>query len=184
MNVADLLQFLETGHKSGILRIRHESITKMIYFEKGTIVASSSNDPKEYFGQFLLHYGKIDESALKAGMEKHRELKVPLGRALVYMGLIDGGEMLELLRERALEIIYNLFLWEQADFAFEDNASFPHDIIRIEIKPTSVVMEGIYRLDEWRRYRERIPSDRVILGLVPGRSIHGVATGSQIPKIL
>ena len=96
MNVADLLQFLEVGQKSGILRVRHEKITKMIFFEKGIIVGSSSNDPKEYFGQFLLHYGKIDETGLKAGMEKHRQLKVPLGRALVHLGLINDGEMMEL----------------------------------------------------------------------------------------
>jgi hypothetical protein len=184
MNVADLLQFLEVGQKNGILRVRHENITKMIFFEKGTIVGSSSNDPKEYFGQFLLHYGKIDEAGLKAGMEKHRQLKVPLGRALVHLGLIHDAEMMELLRERALEIIYDLFLWEQADFAFEDNALLPQDLIRIEIKPTSVVIEGIYRVDEWQRYRGRIPSDRVVLGLVPGQSLREVTVGSQLPKIL
>ena len=184
MNVADLLQFLEVGQKSGILRVRHENITKMVYFEKGIIVGSSSNDPKEYFGQFLLHYGKIDETGLKAGMEKHRQLKVPLGRALVHLGLINDGEMMELLRERALEIIYELFLWEQADFAFEDNALLPQDLIRIQIKPTSVVMEGIYRVDEWHRYRGRIPSDRIVLGIVPGQSLHEVTVGSQLPKVL
>ena len=184
MNVADLLQFLEVGQKSGILRVRHENITKMVYFEKGIIVGSSSNDPKEYFGQFLLHYGKIDETGLKAGMEKHRQLKVPLGRALVHLGLINDAEMMELLRERALEIIYELFLWEQADFAFEDNALLPQDLIRIQIKPTSVVMEGIYRVDEWHRYRGRIPSDRIVLGIVPGQSLHEVTIGSQLPKVL
>lgn len=184
MNVADLLQFLEVGQKSGILRVRHEKITKMVYFEKGIIAGSSSNDPKEYFGQFLLHYGKIDEAGLKSGMEKHRELKVPLGRALVHLELINEGEMMELLRERALEIIYELFLWEQADFAFEDNALLPQDLIRIQIRPTSVVMEGIYRVDEWQRYRGRIPSDRVVLGLVPGQSLREVTVGSHLPKIL
>ena len=184
MNVADLLQFLEISQKSGILRVRHENITKMVFFEKGIIVGSSSNDPKEYFGQFLLHYGKIDETGLKAGMEKHRQLKIPLGRALVHLGLIHDGEMMELLRERALEIIYELFLWEQADFAFEDNALLPQDLIRIQIRPTSVVMEGIFRLDEWQRYRARIPSDRIVLGLVPGQSLHDVTAGSQLPKVL
>ncbi|MFN8006986.1 MAG: DUF4388 domain-containing protein [Terriglobia bacterium] len=184
MNVADLLQFLEVGHKSGILKVSHENITKMIYFQNGIIAGSSSNDPKEYFGQFLLHYGKIDESGLKAGMECHRQMKVPLGRALVHLGQIKENDMMELLRERALEIIYELFLWEHADFAFEDNATLPDDLIRIEIKPTSVVMEGIYRVDEWQRYRSRIPSDRVVLGLVPGHRLQDATGGTHLPKIL
>jgi hypothetical protein len=45
-------------------------------------------------------------------------------------------------------------------------------------------MEGVYRTDEWRRYAEVLPSDRVVLELVPGRSPTGVKEGSDIPRIL
>jgi hypothetical protein len=92
--------------------------------------------------------------------------------------------MMELLRLRALEIMYELFLWEQADFQFEDQAPPPGNLIRIAIKPTSVIMEGVYRTDEWRRYREVLPSDRVILELLSGRTPAGVKEGSDIPRIL
>ena len=34
MSVVDLLQFLETGQKSGVLRVSHESVTKEIFLEK------------------------------------------------------------------------------------------------------------------------------------------------------
>ncbi len=185
MSVADLLQFLETGQKSGVLRVSRESVTKEIFFEKGSIIGSTSTDPKEYFGQFLLHYGKIDEAQLRLALESQRhQRQVPLGRILLATGVFNETEMMELLRLRALEIMYELFLWEQADFQFEDQAPLPENLIRIEIKPTSVMMEGVYRTDEWRRYREVLPSDRVVLGLVPGRSPAGVKEGSDIPRIL
>jgi hypothetical protein len=184
MSVMDLLQFLETGLKSGILKISRENVTKEIFFEKGTIVGSTSNDPKEYFGQFLLHYGKIDEPQLRLALERQRQNKVPLGLILVSLGIFGETEMMDLLRLRSLEILYDLFLWEQAEFQLQDNAPMPEDLIRIEIKPTNVVMEGIYRLDEWSRYRELIRSDRVILGMVPGRSLTAVQPGSDVPKIL
>ena len=73
MSVMDLLQFLEAGVKSGILKVSRENTTKEIFFEKGTIVGSTSNDPKEYFGQFLLHYGKIDEPQLRLALERQRQ---------------------------------------------------------------------------------------------------------------
>ena len=185
MSVADLLQFLETGQKSGVLRVSRESVTKEIFFEKGSIIGSTSTDPKEYFGQFLLHYGKIDEAQLRLALESQRhQRQVPLGRILLATGVFNETEMMELLRLRALEIMYELFLWEQADFQFEDQAPLPENLIRIEIKPTSVMMEGVYRTDEWRRYREVLPSDRVVLGLVPGRTPAGVKEGSDIPRIL
>ena len=61
MSVSDLLQFLAVGHKTGTLKIARGSITKQIYLDDGTIVGSHSNDPKELFGQVLLHYAKIQE---------------------------------------------------------------------------------------------------------------------------
>ena len=65
MSVPDLFQFLATGRKSGSLKFDRAKISKQIYFEEGLIVGSFSNDPKEYLGQLLIHYGKIDEVRLQ-----------------------------------------------------------------------------------------------------------------------
>ena len=185
MSIVDLLQFFETGQKSGVLSVSRESVTKEVFLEKGSIIGSTSTDPKEYFGQFLLHYGKIDEPQLRLALEKQRQQRqVPLGKILLSMDVFNETEMMELLRLRALEIMYELFLWEQADFEFQDQAPPPHNLIRIEIKPTNVIMEGVYRTDEWRRYVEVLPSDRVVLELLPGRSPVRLKEGSDIPRIL
>ena len=47
MSVADLLQFLAAGRKTGTLKIGRGTIIKQIFLEEGLIVGSSSNDPKE-----------------------------------------------------------------------------------------------------------------------------------------
>ena len=44
----------------------------------------------------------------------------------------------------------------------------PDDLLLIEVEPTTVIMEGIYRIDELSRYRTLIPSDRSILELNAG----------------
>jgi len=78
MSLSDLLQVLAGGRKTGLLKCSHDRVIKGIYFENGTIVGSSTNDPREYLGQVLLHYGKIDESQLQAAMETQRaEAKSP-----------------------------------------------------------------------------------------------------------
>src|ERR1051325_4288996 len=72
MSVSDVLQFLAVGKKTGLLKISRAKVLKGIYFENGTIVGSSTNDPKEYLGQVLIHYGKIDEAQLQTAMEIQR----------------------------------------------------------------------------------------------------------------
>src|SRR6266513_2679184 len=107
MNVSDLLQFLAAGRKSGMLKFERAKIVKQIYFENGLIVGSHSNDPKEYLGQLLIHYGKIDESQLKAALETQRNSGGRLGEILVFTKVLSQEEVLEVLRIRTLDIIYD-----------------------------------------------------------------------------
>jgi hypothetical protein len=168
MSVADVLQFLASGRKTGTLKIGRGSIIKQIYLEDGLIVGSTSNDPKEFLGQVLLHYGKIDEAQLKIAMDVHRQSGVRLGSVLADSGFVSKPDIMEVLRTRTLEIIYDLFIWEEADFEFFDGEPLPDGLIRIQVDATSVIMDGIYRVDEWSRYRRVIPSDRTFFELKSG----------------
>jgi hypothetical protein len=91
--------------------------------------------------------------------------------------------VIEVLRNRTLDIIYDLFLWDEAQFEFYDNEPFPDDLIRIEVEPNAVVMEGIYRIDEMARYRTLIPSDRTVLELGPGWT-SSLNLGKEVRQIL
>ena len=168
MNVSDLLQFLAAGRKTGMLKFDRAKIVKQIYFENGLIVGSHSNDPREYLGQLLIHYGKIDESQLKAALEIQRHSGGRLGEILVFTKVLPQADVLEVLRIRTLDVIYDLFLWEEARFELLDNERPPDYFVRIEIHPTKVIMDGAYRIDEWKRYRTLIPSDRALLELGAG----------------
>jgi len=168
MSVSDLLQFLAAGRKTGTLKIGRGSIVKQIYLEDGLIVGSSSNDPREYLGQMLLHYGKIEETQLQNAMEIQRQSGGKLGVILASRGFVSQQDVAEVLRTRTLEIIYDLFIWEQADFEFFDSEPPPDDLIRIQVDVTAVIMDGIYRIDEWTRYRSVIPSERIFFELIPG----------------
>jgi hypothetical protein len=87
MGVSDLLQFLAVSRKTGLLKFSQQKVLKGIYFENGIIVGSSTNDPKEYLGQVLIHYGKIDEAQLQVAMEiQRREAAVPSPKSNVQSG--------------------------------------------------------------------------------------------------
>src|SRR6266566_9735083 len=183
MSVPDLLQFLATGGKTGALKFSRGKITKEIYFESGLIVGSYSNDPKEYLGQALIHSGKIDEGRLQLAIETQRNAGGLLGEILITKGLLSEEDVLEVLRTRTAEIIYDLFLWDEAQFEFFDNKPFREHLIRIAVHPTAVIMDGIYRVDEWARYRTLIPSDRSILELGTGWT-SSLTFGKEVRQIL
>jgi hypothetical protein len=168
MSVSDLLQFLAVGRKSGRLKFDRAKIVKEVYLESGLIIGATSNDPKEYLGQLLIHYGKLDEPQLRAALQKQREGGGRLGEILVSNGMLPHEDVLQILRIRTLDIIYDLFLWEDAHFELFADEVPPDYFVRIEVPTTKVIMDGAYRIDEWQRFRALIPSDRCLLELGPG----------------
>ena len=194
MSVPDLLQFLAVGRKTGLLNFTHGKVVKGVYFEDGVIVGSSTNDPREYFGQMLIHYGKITEEQLQAAMETQREdvqdpkskVQSPeehatqeseksgkserrrLGQVLVDSGVLTNAEVVEVLEIRTLDIIYDLFIWKAGTFEFTAAGPLPADFTRVRVEPNRVIMEGVYRSDEMARYKTLIPSDRTLMELGAG----------------
>ena len=183
MSLTDLLQFLAAGRKTGTLKFDSEKITKQIFFQNGLIVGSKSNDPKEYLGQLLLHYGKLDEVQLQIAREIQRKSGGKLGEVVVAQGFISDADVLEVLKTQTLDAIYDLFMWEEGHFEFYDDEHLPDDLTRIEVEPTTVIMEGIYRIDELARYRTLVPSDRSILELGAGWT-SSLSLGKELRLIL
>src|SRR5688572_22440015 len=162
MSLTDLLQFLGAGRKTGTLKFDRGKVTKQVYFRNGLIVGSMSNDPKEYLGQVLLHYGKLNESQLQQARETQRASGAKLGETIVQLGFLTEEDILDILKTRTLDAIYDLFVWTDGHFEFYDDEPAPEDLIPIEVEPTTVIMEGIYRLDELARYRSVVTSDRAV----------------------
>ena len=183
MSLVDLLQFLAAGRKSGTLKFDRGKITKQVYFRNGMIVGSKSNDPREYLGQVLLHYGKVDDAQLKAAREVQRTSGAKLGEVLVLQGFLTEQEVVEILKTRTLDAIYDLFMWNEGDFEFYDEDPSPDELLLIEVEPTNVIMEGIYRIDEFARYRTLVPSDRAILELAAGWT-SSLKLGKEFRQIL
>src|ERR1043166_2014150 len=184
MSLVDLLQFLAAGRKSGTLKFDRGKITKQVYFKGGMIVGSKSNDPREYLGQVLLHYGKVDDAQLKAAREAQRTSGTKLGEVLVQQGFLTENEVLDILKTRTLDAIYDLFMWNEGDFEFYDGEPSPDELLLIEVEPTNVIMEGIFRIDELARYRTLVPSDRALLELASGWTSCLTKLGKEFHQIL
>lgn len=164
MMVPDVLQWLSQGQQTGILHIRGtQGITKKIFFDRGAIVSTASSDPREYLGQFLISRGYLSEDQLNKAMETQIQTGIMLGKILISVGILEERELQEVLRLKAEENIYDLFLWEEGDFRFEDLPTQASDIPRVSLDVMSLVMEGIRRKDEWGRIRGIFANDRAIL---------------------
>lgn len=158
----DLLQWLSLGQKTGTLIVTKKAIEKKIFFKKGRVISSASNDPREYLGQFLMSHGYMSEPELMKGMQVQAESGIFLGKILVMIDVIDEESLQHLMRRKAEEAIYDVFLWREGDFHFIDDELPTMEMIPLQVDVTGLIMEGTRRVDEWQRIRLIIPNDTLI----------------------
>lgn len=158
----DLLQWLSLGQKTGTLVITNKRVEKKIFFQRGRVISSASNDPREYLGQFLMSHGYITEPELKKAMEVQQQSRILLGKILVMIDVITEPDLQRFMRLKAEEEIYDIFLWNDGDFYFVDDELPQMEMIPLQVDVTGIIMEGTRRVDEWTRIRETIPNEAVI----------------------
>ncbi len=162
MQLSELLQWLALGQKTGTLVIKGHGVQKSLFFQKGRINFTSSSDQREYLGQFLVSHGYITEEELKKAMEVQEESKILLGRILLMINAISETDLLRLMRRKAEESIYDVFLWEDGNFEFIEGEQPEMKMVPLSLDLTSIIFEGLHRYDEWKRIRERVPDATVV----------------------
>src|SRR5687767_5791372 len=176
IQLPDVLSFMAMIRETGKLVVRREQLERSIHWKEGEIVFASSSSPEHSLGQFLLRNGKITQGQYD---ESKRRVTPQLrhGKLLVQMGAISPKDLWWGVKNHVLEVIYSLFGWKDGEFAFYDSSEeLTQERIVLQINTPSVIMEGIRRLDESERIREKIPSLDVVFTKVPG----GVADLSEL----
>ncbi|MEW5877021.1 MAG: DUF4388 domain-containing protein [Acidobacteriota bacterium] len=156
----EVIQLVARMGGTGVLRVRRGQVEKAVYFRKGAICSSSSNDPREFLGQYLLRMGLVDEEHLFQALLKQEQEHRPLGAILIELGLLAPDDLEKVLRQKAEETIYDLFLWDEGEFVFHEEP-IPESLpVQLNLDVMGVLLEGARRSDEWERIRQVIPSPR------------------------
>lgn len=168
IQLPDVLSFVAMIRESGKLVLRRGDLERTIHWSQGEIVFASSNSPEHSLGQFLLRNGKITQEQYE---ESKRRVTPQLrhGKLLVQMGALSPKDLWWGVKNQVLEILYSLFGWKDGEFALHDSSEeLAQERIVLHLNTPSVIMEGIRRLDESARIREKIPSLDVVFAKIPG----------------
>lgn len=162
MNLAELLQWLANNQQTGTLIISNGTIEKKIYLKSGTILSSSSSDPRRLLGHFLVSKGVITEEVLSQAMAVQEDQGKLLGEILIEGGAVDQATLDRMLRLNAEENICDLFAWEGGSFEFLDGELPERELVSVSINITGLIMEGMRRIDHTAAMKDVIPSPECV----------------------
>ena len=167
IQLPDVLSFLTMIRGSGKLVVRNAHLERTIHWKDGEIIFANSNSPEHSLGQFLLRNGKITQAQYEES-KRRVTAQTRHGKLLVQMGAISPKDLWWGVKHQALEILYSLFNWKEGSFTFLDSVDeLAAERIVLAIHTQGVLMEGIRRLDETARIKEKVPSVEMVFMKVP-----------------
>jgi hypothetical protein len=170
--LTDLFQWISLSRKSGVLRISCGDYLIQVFFRKGVLVSAATSDPSRRFGQYLLARGFLDEAQLRRALDHQEKAEGErlLGEVLQQLKIMGRDRIERALRERAAELVYDLFLLEDGVFFFEEREGIPDNLVELNLNVDSLILEGVRRTDEWGRIRQVLPDDTVRVRILPGKA--------------
>ena len=111
-SLADVLQLLALGQKTGCLTVTDRMNLGYIYFDRGHIVYASIVNRRDRLGDILLKNGRITNEQLGAAIEQQaNERERRLGEILIMQGAITQGDLERYIQMQIEEAVYYLFTW-------------------------------------------------------------------------
>src|SRR5438067_6620737 len=182
VSVADAMQFIHLGGRTGTLTLLRGDVKAEIGFHQGRIVNASSPGTKR-LGDLLLEAGAIEPPTLGEALRKQGEEhpRRSLGQILVAMKAVDSDTIYRTIEQQIERTVYDLVTWNQGTFHFalddlkpiDDIAVVPGDVIRhLNLDTQMVLLDALRVFDERNRDAERAkpktsPVSTPALGVAP-----------------
>jgi hypothetical protein len=161
VSVADVMQFVHLGRRTGTLLLNRGAERAMIGFHVGKLVsAQAPKTPK--LGDLLVSSGtierqKLDDAIAAQGGERERR---SLGQILISTGAIGAEELRDVIGRQIEQAVAEVMVWEAGTFEFaiddlrpiDDIALYPSDVLPdADINTQMVLLEAARIFDERNR---------------------------------
>ncbi|MCS7181800.1 MAG: DUF4388 domain-containing protein [Thermoanaerobaculum sp.] len=163
--VADVLQFIHLGRRTGILTLQRGEERATIGFFRGRIIsAQASGAPR--LGDLLLRQGLVDRQRFEAALAAERQAPArrSLGQVLIAAHLVTPAQLRAVVEEQIRRAVAQVLGWETGEFEFlpddlsplDEVTLYPADVIREVEVDTAALLQQASEIFQQKNQQERI----------------------------
>jgi len=163
-SLPDVLQFILQQRKSGRLSLTYHHQRAEVGISRGNIshIDVDGRNVETVIRDWLLSCGRMSPDELSGVESVSRSMDRSILETLVAKKFISPEERADWIQIVAEDLVCDLFQWSEG--AYEFNTELPATILRgvgLNLSTEMITMEGMRRLDEWPRLRDRLGSPGV-----------------------
>ncbi len=204
LSIVDVLEFLGSLNRVGLLTLGSGGVSVRIHLRRGRVVHAASTRDADRLIDFLVRRGILGDEdharLLRLVAEGER-----VGKALVACGALTPRVLMEERRRQVREIVLSTFEWGDGTYEFAEGEEPDPESVAVEIDIREIVVEGIRSLAMSTLFRARLatrdwiyepvaaadrkaeiglePHEQYVLDLVDGRrDIGALIALSEFPE--
>lgn len=163
-SLPDVLQFILQQRKSGRLSLTFHHQRAEVGISRGNIshIDVDGRNVETVIRDWLLSCGRMSPDELEGVESVSKSMDRSILETLVAKKFISPEERADWIQIVAEDLVCDLFQWQEG--AYEFNTEVPANILRgvgLNLSTEMITMEGMRRLDEWPRLRDRLGSPGV-----------------------
>jgi len=148
-DITEVFQELSQRSWTGLLRLERSGSRIGVTVEEGRLVFASSSNTDHRLGPLLLRRGTISLRQMEDAVRKLASGK-RFGTILVEGGFLEPKDLVKGVIDQTRDIILHAFEWDSGDYHLEEGAA-PGESITLNISTPQLILEGISRIESWRR---------------------------------
>lgn len=148
MPLPDLLQWMESSHKSGELTISGKGFSQSFYFEEGSIIFVSSSKAGQRFGEVLAKGGKLDDMEVELALVESQKCGVSFTQYLIEENKLPKEILTENLVQLAEIILMEVVSHPDCRFNFTEILPDVLSKGTIRIATGRLIMNSLRKMDE------------------------------------
>lgn len=162
--LADVLQLVAQGARSGRLRIERGSDRIDVMLDAGTIVGVETGVlPDSALGSRLVQAGVLTDELLGHALAEQARSGLSIGHFLTRAGHLDPSVLRRQATLHRWDSVMAPFTWNEGQYALEDVAVTVGDEWADPIPVERLLIKGLRLVEEWPRAVAQVPSRRWIV---------------------
>jgi len=141
--LAELIRELSAKRLSGRLRLEHERVKIVCYFQDGPLIYAAANVRSLRLGEYLKN-GKLVADSVLAGFGEQRS-DLALGDALCAAKLLEPAAVARLQLQQVSDVLRVALLWTEGSWEF-DNQSHLNEQVNFKIDTDTLLLEAGRRM--------------------------------------
>ncbi|MBN1992774.1 MAG: DUF4388 domain-containing protein [Anaerolineae bacterium] len=158
-STTQLLNLVNLARKTGKLTVNGQEQKAVLHFREGRLIHACTNADEGHLTAMLLRTGKLTEEqastvSSKSGGSSSDKV---MGKYLMDARLVSRDDIVQGVKDYMLEIVYNLFTWDEGEFFFEQDMLPSSDRITVPLNLDNVILEGSRRIQEFDKLQDELP---------------------------